>query len=175
MTGPPLDSRSYARRLGTGYSAFRQALAYRRALEEGRELPPGSSIRRPAVSRLEARISPVSFRSGRTLFWSIEDVERFERGGGRDPSAARAFSRGRPPAFDPLFANLGAEELGCAADKAGLGQRARLVLLARHGDTSYGLPTLEELGRELGVSRQRVSRIQKTAEEKVRATLRERG
>lgn len=169
MDGDIIDSKAYAARLGVGYPVFRQALSYRRALEEGRD--PPAAVDRPVVRRTSARIAPGAGRVGRSPVWSLRAVEAFEL---ENPQALR--DAGRDRGLDPELSAASPAELRRAAGRAELTDRERRVLLARYGVPARGrrraeAPTLEELGRDLGVTRQRAKSLQDSAERKVRGFL----
>jgi RNA polymerase primary sigma factor len=54
---------------------------------------------------------------------------------------------------------------------ASLGKRESVVLTLRFGLDGHGVKTLEEIGKELGVSRERIRQIQNEALQKMRATV----
>jgi len=58
---------------------------------------------------------------------------------------------------------------------AELNERQRIVIERRYGLNDRDVATLEELAREIGVTRERVRQIQAEALEKLRSRLKRRG
>lgn len=138
-------------------------------------------MRQPAIRLLASRIAPEERRVGGAPVWRTGEVEAFERDlEARGDRAPARTGRGRRPTLDPLIARLSPGELLSAAAGV-LDERETRLLLDRYGDAGdrEGEPprppkTLDELGAELGMSRQGVGRIQRSAEAKLRAALQRR-